>query len=53
MDAVAAAGASFSGYCQLAAQGMLPAAMEHEAAEFIGRANDQRREADWAAFCDR
>ena len=50
MDAVAGAGESFSGYCRLAAQAMLQAAMEHEAAEFIGRANYQRREPDQAAY---
>jgi transposase-like protein len=50
MDAVAGAGESFSGYCRLAAQAMLQAAMEHEAAEFIGRASYQRREPDQAAY---
>jgi transposase-like protein len=50
LDAVAGAGESFSGYCRLAAQAMLQAAMEHEAAEFIGRASYQRREPDQAAY---
>lgn len=50
MDSVAGAGESFSGYCRLAAQAMLQAALEHEAAEFIGRTSYQRREADQAAY---
>ena len=50
MDSVAGAGESFSGYCRLAAQAMLQAAMEHEAAEFIGRASYQRRGEDQAAY---
>lgn len=50
MDAVAGAGESFSGYCRLAAQAMLQAAMEHEAAEFIGRTSYQRRSEDQAAY---
>jgi len=50
MDAVAGAAESFSGYCRLAAQAMLQAAMEHEAAEFLGRASYQRREDDQAAY---
>lgn len=50
MASVAGAGESFSGYCRLAAQAMLQAAMEHEAAEFIGRASYQRRCEDQAAY---
>jgi transposase-like protein len=50
MESVAGAGESFSGYCRLAAQAMLQTAMEHEAAEFIGRASYQRREPDQAAY---
>jgi putative transposase len=50
MESVAGAGESFSGYCRLAAQAMLQTAMEHEAAEFLGRAGYQRREADQAAY---
>ena len=50
MEAVAGAGESFSGYCRLAAQAMLQAAMEHEAAEFLGRASYQRRDEDQAAY---
>lgn len=50
MDSVAGAGESFSGYCRLAAQAMLQAAMEHEAAEFIGRVSYQRRSEGQAAY---
>lgn len=50
MDSVAGAGESFSGYCRLAAQAMLQTAMEHEAAEFIGRSSYQRRSAEQAAY---
>lgn len=48
MGAVAGAQESFSGYCRLAAQAMLQAAMEIEAGEFIGRQAYQRREEDQA-----
>jgi transposase-like protein len=50
MDAVAGAQESFSGYCRLAAQAMLQAALEHEAAEFLGRTSYQRRVDDQAAY---
>lgn len=50
MDAVAGGSESFSGYCRLAAQAMLQAAMEHEVGEFIGRGSYQRREPDQAAY---
>jgi putative transposase len=50
MDAVAGADESFSGYCRLAAQAMLQAAMEQEAAEFLGRASYQRRQDDEAGY---
>lgn len=36
--------------CRLAAQAMLQSAMEHEAAEFLGRASYERREEDQAAY---
>lgn len=50
MDAIAGAGESFSGYCRLAAQAMLQTAMEHEAAEFLGRTSYQRRSDDQAGY---
>lgn len=50
MDAVAGAHEGFSGYCRLAAQAMLQAAMEHEAAEFLGRTTYQRRDESQAAY---
>jgi len=50
MGAMAGSGETFSGYCRLAAQAMLQAAMEHEAGEFIGRATYQRRDDDQAAY---
>lgn len=50
MGAVAGAQESFSGYCRLAAQAMLQAAMEIEAGEFIGRQAYQRREEDQAVY---
>jgi len=43
MEAVGQASLDFSGYCRLAAQAMLQAALEIEAAEFIGRASYERR----------
>lgn len=50
MGAVSGSSQSFSGYCRLAAQAMLQAAMEVEAAEFIGRTTYQRREEDQATY---
>lgn len=50
MGAVAGAQESFSGYCRLAAQAMLQAAMEIEAGEFIGRQAYQRREEDQGVY---
>jgi transposase-like protein len=50
MGAVAGSQESFSGYCRLAAQAMLQAAMEVEATEFIGRTTYQRREEDQAIY---
>jgi transposase-like protein len=50
MNAVGAASLDFSGYCRLAAQAMLQAAMEIEAAEFIGRTHYQRRQEDQATY---
>lgn len=50
MGSVAGASQSFSGYCRLAAQAMLQAAMEVEAAAFIGRTTYQRREEDQATY---
>ena len=43
MEAMGQASLDFSGYCRLAAQAMLQAALEVEAADFIGRALYQRR----------
>lgn len=50
LDAVAGGEESFSGYCRLAAQAMLQAAMELEAAEFIGRSSYVRREPEQAVY---
>lgn len=50
MDALAGSGESFSGYCRLAAQAMLQAAMEQEAAEFLGRTAYARRDEGQAAY---
>lgn len=50
MEAVGEASLDFSGYCRMAAQAMLQAAMEIEAAEFIGRASYAQREAGQATY---
>jgi putative transposase len=50
MEAVGEASLDFSGYCRLAAQAMLQAAMEVEAADFIGRATYQRRGQGQSAY---
>jgi transposase-like protein len=50
LGAVAGAAESFSGYCRLAAQAMLQAALEFEAAEFIGRTSYQRRTEEQAIY---
>jgi len=50
MEAVGQASLDFSGYCRLAAQAMLQAAMEIEAAEFIGRASYERRGEGQSAY---
>lgn len=50
MEAVGQASLDFSGYCRLAAQAMLQAAMEVEAADFIGRAWYQRRGQGQSAY---
>ena len=50
LGAVAGADESFSGYRRLAAQAMLQAALEVEAAEFIGRTSYQRRTEDQAVY---
>ena len=50
MEAVGEASLGFSGYCRMAAQAMLQTAMEVEAAQFIGRANYERREGPQATY---
>jgi transposase-like protein len=50
MEAVGEASLGFSGYCRLAAQSMLQAAMEVEAADFIGRASYERRGEGQSAY---
>ena len=50
MEAVGEASLDFSGYCRLAAQAMLQAAVEIEAAEFIGRASYARRSEGQAVY---
>lgn len=44
LESVSASSEGFSGYCRLAAQAMLQAAVEIEAAEFVGRASYARRD---------
>jgi len=43
LEAVAESSLGFSGYCRMAAQAMLQAAMETEAAAFVGRKSYERR----------
>lgn len=50
MEAVGEASLDFSGYCRLAAQAMLQAAMEVEATEFIGRSSYERRTAGQSTY---
>jgi len=50
MEAVGSASLDFSGYCRLAAQAMLQAAMETEAAEFIGRSSYERRGPEQSSY---
>ena len=50
MEAVAESSLGFSGYCRMAAQAMLQAAMEIEAAEFVGRASYERRGEGQSAY---
>jgi putative transposase len=50
MAAVGEASLDFSGYCRLAAQAMLQAAMEVEATDFIGRASYARRGEGQSAY---